>query len=60
MVGKNTWTMRTLEHALAGVIVLTLGITTGADLAPVRTDSRQARQGSVFVALKGERFDGHD
>ena len=60
MVGKNTWTMSTLEHALAGVIVRTLGNTTGADLGPVCTDSRQVRQGSVFVALKGERFDGHD
>lgn len=38
----------------------TLGNTTGADLGPVCTDSRQVRQGSVFVALKGERFDGHD
>ena len=52
--------MSTLEHALAGVIVRTLGNTTGADLGPVCTDSRQVRQGSVFVALKGERFDGHD
>jgi UDP-N-acetylmuramoyl-tripeptide--D-alanyl-D-alanine ligase len=28
--------------------------------AGVATDSRQAREGSVFVALAGERFDGHD
>ena len=52
--------MSTLEHALATVIVRTLGNTTGADLGPVCTDSRQVRQGSVFVALKGERFAGHD
>jgi UDP-N-acetylmuramoyl-tripeptide--D-alanyl-D-alanine ligase len=26
----------------------------------VCTDSRQVRQGNLFVALKGERFDGHD
>lgn len=26
----------------------------------VSTDSRQSKPGSVFVALKGDRFDGHD
>ena len=26
----------------------------------VATDSRTIRQGELFVALKGERFDGHD
>ena len=28
--------------------------------APLVTDSRKAGPGSVFVALRGERFDGHD
>lgn len=52
--------MRSLEQALTGLRVRTLGSTTGADLGAVCTDSRQVRQASVFVALKGERFDGHD
>ncbi|MEK9896334.1 MAG: Mur ligase domain-containing protein, partial [Burkholderiaceae bacterium] len=26
----------------------------------VHTDSRSVRPGDVFVALRGERFDGHD
>ena len=26
----------------------------------VNTDSRRMQQGDLFVALKGERFDGHD
>ena len=29
-------------------------------LGPVVTDSRRVVHGSVFVAIKGERFDGHD
>ncbi len=52
--------MRSLEQALKTLRVRTLGNTTGADLGPVCADSRQVRQGSVFLALKGERFDGHD
>ena len=52
--------MRSLEQALKGVKIRTLGNTTGADLGSVCTDSRQISQGCVFVALKGERFDGHD
>jgi len=34
----------------------------GADVTVtgVSTDSRTARRGDLFVALKGERFDGHD
>ena len=31
-----------------------------AAFARVVTDTRQLRQGDLFVALKGERFDGHD
>ncbi|MDB5976041.1 MAG: UDP-N-acetylmuramoyl-tripeptide--D-alanyl-D-alanine ligase [Nevskia sp.] len=31
-----------------------------ASFARVVTDTRQLRQGDLFVALKGERFDGHD
>ena len=29
-------------------------------LESIVTDSRQARQGSLFAALPGERVDGHD
>jgi len=32
----------------------------GGSFARVITDSRQARPGDLFVALLGERFDGHD
>jgi len=29
-------------------------------ITSITTDTREIRQGSLFVALKGERFDGHD
>jgi len=51
--------MLTLSEAarLAG------GMLTGsgeAVIARVTTDSRSLREGDLFVAIKGERFDGHD
>ena len=38
------------------------GRTSGADplFTGVSTDSRSIREGDLFVALRGERFDGHD
>jgi UDP-N-acetylmuramoyl-tripeptide--D-alanyl-D-alanine ligase len=32
----------------------------GSRILAVRTDSRQIRAGDLFVAIAGERFDGHD
>ena len=34
--------------------------TEDAEITSVTTDTREIRQGSLFVALKGARFDGHD
>jgi len=31
-----------------------------ADIASVTTDSRECESGALFIAIKGERFDGHD
>ena len=31
-----------------------------ADIDEVVTDSRVAKQGDLFIAIKGEKFDGHD
>jgi UDP-N-acetylmuramoyl-tripeptide--D-alanyl-D-alanine ligase len=46
---------------LAQVADWTGGWTRGeARLAGVSTDSRRLEPGSLFVALRGERFDGHD
>jgi UDP-N-acetylmuramoyl-tripeptide--D-alanyl-D-alanine ligase len=47
---------------LASVARRTGGTLLGSDAGFVRvtTDSRQLQRGDLFVALKGERFDGHD
>jgi UDP-N-acetylmuramoyl-tripeptide--D-alanyl-D-alanine ligase len=51
------WTLEELAFASGGRLVL------GDPRAVARgvcTDSRTVRKGQVFIALKGERFDGHD
>ena len=53
------WTLDRIADALAGDAVgkLPRGTTT---LSGITTDTRKIGKGNVFVALKGERFDGHD
>ncbi len=48
------WTASSLAHAL--------GLTQDSDWAVsgISTDSRTSKPGDLFVALPGERFDGHD
>ncbi len=50
------------EFGLAEVAEITGGTLTGADArcVGVTTDSRADLKGRLFVALRGERFDGHD
>ncbi len=43
---------------LAGVLGCKSGIY--EEITSIVTDSREAEPGSLFVAIKGERFDGHD
>jgi UDP-N-acetylmuramoyl-tripeptide--D-alanyl-D-alanine ligase len=47
---------------LSEVALVTQGQLQGEDVAfdAVTTDSRQVKAGDLFVALQGERFDGHD
>ena len=40
--------------------VLGVGTSLCDDITAIVTDSREAESGALFVALKGERFDGHD
>lgn len=53
------WTLDRIADALAGQAVGKLprgsGETTG-----ITTDTRKIAKGNAFVALRGERFDGHD
>ncbi len=40
--------------------ILSLETTLCDDITSIVTDSREAESGSLFIALTGERFDGHD
>ena len=51
-----TFTLKEIAEATGGSMVGE----TGAVAAGVSTDSRAVAQGELFVALRGERFDGHD
>lgn len=56
MTGPLDWTLATVAAATGGVI-------DGDPTMPVHsisTDSRAVEPGSVFVAIRGERHDGHD
>jgi UDP-N-acetylmuramoyl-tripeptide--D-alanyl-D-alanine ligase len=55
-------TMMTLAAAASMLEARLLGIGTDADadFAAVSTDSRSIREGDLFVALRGERFDAHE
>ena len=60
-VGCNTLTMRELAQICGGMLCY-VGGDTGKDIpfSSVCTDSREADAGTLFVALGGERVDGHD
>ena len=56
---QTGWTFHALLNAL-GPLVKDVDGQTGAELGEISTDSRTITSGSVFVALKGPNFDGHD
>jgi UDP-N-acetylmuramoyl-tripeptide--D-alanyl-D-alanine ligase len=55
----NFWTLDRLSAAL-GDSIHTRQPDGSTELAGITTDSRAVKQGQVFVALVGEKFDGHD
>lgn len=54
----TSWRLDSLSQALGGELVGELH--GSADLGAVVTDSRKVAEGDIFVALAGEKFDGHD
>jgi UDP-N-acetylmuramoyl-tripeptide--D-alanyl-D-alanine ligase len=53
------WTLDTIAAALAGEAVGKLPHGP-AELTGITTDTRKIGKGNAFLALRGERFDGHD
>ncbi|HYU54173.1 MAG TPA: UDP-N-acetylmuramoyl-tripeptide--D-alanyl-D-alanine ligase, partial [Gemmatimonadaceae bacterium] len=53
------WTLDRIAAALADQAVGKLPRGTG-EVSAITTDTRKIQKGNVFVALRGERFDGHD
>jgi UDP-N-acetylmuramoyl-tripeptide--D-alanyl-D-alanine ligase len=51
-------TLREIIDATGGRVVY--GTSEGTSFTGVSIDSRSIREGELFIALKGERFDGHD
>jgi UDP-N-acetylmuramoyl-L-alanyl-D-glutamate--2,6-diaminopimelate ligase len=48
-----------LGEVLPGTAVLHAGVDAGADILNLAYDSREARPGTLFFAIHGERADGH-
>ena len=45
-----------IVHACGAIPFNCIGI---EDVTGITTDSRKLQQGDMFIALKGEKFDGH-
>lgn len=54
----DPWTIQELQQATQGV--WHQGIQPADNIQRIITDSRDAKVGDAFLALKGERFDAHD
>ena len=54
------YTLRDAAEACRGTALSGSVSALALPLSPIATDSREVERGDVFIALKGERFDGHD
>ena len=55
---NQNWTLTRLTEALSGLVKEVRGAS-GRTFTQIATDSRTIGQGEVFLALRGEKFDGH-
>lgn len=55
---NQNWTLNQLTEALSGLVKEVRGAS-GRTFSQIATDSRTIGQGEVFLALRGEKFDGH-
>jgi UDP-N-acetylmuramoyl-tripeptide--D-alanyl-D-alanine ligase len=54
------WTLEQIAAATSGAISAAASSAATTRLRTVETDTRAITSGALFVALRGERFDGHD
>jgi UDP-N-acetylmuramoyl-tripeptide--D-alanyl-D-alanine ligase len=54
------WTIEGIAEAIHARTFVGLNADAGAAVSGVSTDTRTLRAGEMFVAIRGERFDGHD
>src|SRR5689334_20654693 len=52
-------TLRQLRHAVGGKALNVIN-DDAPPITAVSTSSKELEKGSLFIALKGEKFDGHD
>ncbi|WP_087016613.1 UDP-N-acetylmuramoyl-tripeptide--D-alanyl-D-alanine ligase [Thaumasiovibrio subtropicus] len=55
-----TYTLAQLANAVSAELVVTNQDLAQQPIHHISTDTRQLERGSLFIALKGERFDAHD
>lgn len=56
---KNLWTINNLVENTHGVLLSEEASAGGLTFCTVNTDSRKIQSGDCYIAIKGEKFDGH-
>lgn len=56
----NLWNLNDLAEATQGELLVELLGTESVEFDSVSTDTRSLQAGALYIAIKGERFDGHE